>query len=286
MELGKRTKNFFKTRHARALIAGLMLLSLGVQAASLQTFGTLFQQLTNDLAFLQQNFDGSPGLKLQIALLTRAHGLVLDEDLPDEQALARLVPLLSHDTNYTIVLDDSAFNTRAAILARYDALGERVAALPPWSRATAARTRFANLANEHAALTNAATAAAVASLLPPFVAQLAAVSKYEVRARLMPRPRTRLNSLFAVVDGRRFTSTRGGRNSPNLFEVTATADLPRRDHARRGWRGRDSPESARADRADSLRSRHRPGRDFPQPGCVRDKCRNYDRDKRNRFCAD
>jgi hypothetical protein len=227
MELGKRTKNFFKTRHARALIAGLMLLSLGVQAASLQTFGTLFQQLTNDLAFLQQNFDGSPGLKLQIALLTRAHGLVLDEDLPDEQALARLVPLLSHDTNYTIVLDDSAFNTRAAILARYDALGERVAALPPWSRATATRTRFANLANEHAALTNAATAAAVASLLPPFVAQLAAVSKYEVRARLMPRPRTRLNSLFAVVDGRRFTSTRGGRNSPNEFEVTASTDFYR-----------------------------------------------------------
>lgn len=232
MELGKRAKIFFKTRHACALIAVLMLFSPGVHAASLQTFGTLFQQLTNDLAILQQNFDGSPALKQQLAVLTRARGLVLDEDLPDEQALARLVPLLSPDTNYTAVLDASAFYARDATLARYVALGERVAALPPWSRATTARTRFANFANNHAALTNAPDAVAIADLLPSFVTQLANVSKYEVRARLMPRPRTRSNSLRALVNGRRFISTSSGRNSPNFFEVAAPTDFYRAVSAR------------------------------------------------------
>ncbi len=232
MEFGRRTTIFSKLSHVRAWIAGWMFFSVAVHAASLQNFGPLFQQLTNDLAFLQQNFDGSTELKQQMAVLTRARGLVLSEDLPDEQALARLVPLLVHDTNYTVALDDSAFNTRAAILARHAALGERVAALPPWSRTTTARTRFAGLANEHAALTNAADAAAISNLLPPFVVQLASVSKYEVRARLMPRPRTRLNSLFGIVNGRRFTSTGGGRNSPNLFEVTAPTEFYRAVTAR------------------------------------------------------
>ena len=232
MQFGKRAKFFSNSRHARAWIAGLMLFSATVHAASLHTFGTLFQQLTNDLAFLQQNFDGSPALKQQFAVLTRARGLVLDEDLPDDQALDRLVPLLSPDTNYTAALDTSAFHARDAALARYVALGERVAALPPWSRATTARTRFANLANDRAALTNAPGAVAIADLLPAFVSQLAGVSKYEVRARLMPRPRTRSNSLRAEVNGRRFISTSSGRNSPNFFEVIAPTDFYRALSAR------------------------------------------------------
>ena len=160
-------------------------------------------------------------------MLTRARGLVLNAELPDEQALARLVPLLSHDTNYTATLTDAAWAARAPILANYESLGQRVADLPPWSRATLARTRFASLANEHAALTNATNAVVIASLLPPFVAQLNITAKYEVRARLMPRPRTGLNSLRGIVNGRRFISTGVGRNSANLFEVTAPSDFYR-----------------------------------------------------------
>ena len=113
------------------------------------------------------------------------------------------------------------------MLARHDALGQRVVDLPPWSRATLARNRFASLANEHAALTSTTNAATIARLLPPFVAQLNSASKYEVRARLLPRPRTGLNSLRAIVNGRRFVSTGSGRNSPNHFEVTAPSDFYR-----------------------------------------------------------
>lgn len=228
MQPSKRTIKFSLARHALALLAGLLLLLAdAARAASLQTFGPLYRQLTNDLAFFQQNFDGSPDVKQQFAVLTRARSLVLNEELPDEQALARIVPLLVHDTNYTAALDAAAFETRAAVLARHDALGQRVADLPPWSRATLARNRFASLANEHAALTSTTNAATIARLLPPFVAQLNSASKYEVRARLLPRPRTGLNSLRAIVNGRRFVSTGSGRNSPNHFEVTAPSDFYR-----------------------------------------------------------
>ena len=221
MQSSKRAKNFSNSLHPRAWIVVWMLLVAVAPAASLQTFGPLYQQLTNDLAFLQQNFDGSPDVKQKLAVLTRARGLTLNAELPDEQALARVVPLLSHDTNYTATLTAAAFETRAPILANYESLGQRVADLPPWSRATTARTRFANLADEHAALTNATNAAVIANLLPNFVTQLNSAAKFEVRARLMPRPRTGLNSLRGIVDGHRFISTGSGRNSPNLFEVTA-----------------------------------------------------------------
>ncbi len=227
MQLFQRAKNFSLARPARAWIAALMLLALAAPAASLQTFGPLYHQLTNDLAFLQQNFDGAPDVKQKLAVLTRARGLVLSEELPDEQTLARVVPLLVHDTNYTATLDAAAFAARAAALTRHESLGQRVADLPPWSRATTARFRFASLADEHAALTNATNAAVIAHWLPNFVGQLNSTAKFEVRARLMPRPRTGLNSLRGTVNGRRFISTGAGRNSPNLFTVTAPSDFYR-----------------------------------------------------------
>ena len=227
MQSSKRAKNFSITRHARAWIAVLMLLAVAAPAASLLTFGPLYGQLTNDLAFLQQNFDGSPDAKQKLAVLTHARGLVLNAELPDEQALARLAPLLSHDTNYTATLTAAAFETRAPVLANYESLGQRVADLPPWSRATLAGTRFTNLADAHSALTNTTNAVVIASLLPPFVAQLNITAKYEVRARLMPRPRTGLNSLRGIVNGHRLISTGAGRNSANLFEVKEPSDFYR-----------------------------------------------------------
>ena len=227
MQSFQRAKTFSIARHVRAWIAALMLLAVAAPAASLQTFGLLYHQLTNELAFLQQNFDGSKDVKQKLAVLTRARGLVLNEELPDEQTLARVVPLLVHDNNYTATLDAAAFAARAAALARHESLGQRVADLPPWSRATTARLRFAYLADEHAALTNATNAAVIAHRLPNFVVQLNSAAKFEVRARLMPRPRTGLNSLRGIVNGRRFISTGDGRNSPNLFTVTAPSDFYR-----------------------------------------------------------
>jgi hypothetical protein len=226
MQFGKRPTVPSLTS-VRALVTGFLLLTLGTQAASLQTFSTLFQQLTNDITIIQQNFDGSTDLKQKLAVLTRARGLVLKEELRDDQVLARLIPLLNHDTNYSTALDTSAVNARATVLARHDLIGTRVADLPPSSRANAARILFTGLADEHAALIGAEHAAAISNLLAPFGSKLESVAALVAQAQIMPRPRTGLNSLRASVNGRRFKSTGNGRNSPNLFEVTAPSDFYR-----------------------------------------------------------
>jgi hypothetical protein len=227
MQSSKRATNSRIVRPFRAWLASLLLLTGPVQAASLQTFGPLFDQISADLIITESVFDGSPALKQRLATLVRARAITLDDDLTDPQALDQLVPLLGSDTNYTATLDAAALAARAEVLARHETLGARVAALPPWSRATTARSRYAELANEHAALTNATNAVLISERLTPFVAQLAAVTKYEVRARVMPRPRTRANSLRAIVNDRRFSAAGTGRRSANLFEVTAPSDLYR-----------------------------------------------------------
>ena len=217
----------FGPRHGWVFVLSLFFCTASLHAASLQTFIVVFGQLTNEIAIIQQNFDNSAEQKQRLAVLTRARSTVLDEDLRDEQALARLVSLLGNDGNYTATLTESAANARGTVLARYDLIGTRVADLPPSQRADVVRSRFNSLADERNALANAQQPESISNLLSPFGARVESVARLLPRAEIMPRPRTRLDSVRATVDGRRFLSTASDRNSPNIFEVTAPSPFYR-----------------------------------------------------------
>lgn len=208
-----------------ALFALLFWSAAMVRAASLPVFEPLFLQVTNDIAFILENFDGSVPQKRTLALLTRARTAMLNDQLLDEQALASVVDLLDGNTNYTAALDQSAINARETVLGRYDALALHVADLPPSIRANRVREHFQNLANDHAALAGAQHAAGISSLLAPFGRRMKTTARLVTRAQIMPRPRVSQNGVRAVVDGHRFNSSGNGPHSPNLFEVTAPGGL-------------------------------------------------------------
>lgn len=209
-----------------ALVA-LLLACVTGRAASLQTFADIFHQLTNEIALIQQTFDGSSTQKLRLATISQGRRAILDEELRDEETLARLVSLLKNADDYAGTLGTAATNARSTVLARYDSLALQVADLPPSRRANLAENRFDNLADEHRALANAATASGISQLLSPFGARLQSVANLLPRARVMPRPRVGSNAVRASVNGRRFISASNGRNSPNLFDVTAPDDTYR-----------------------------------------------------------
>ena len=198
-----------------------------VRATSLQTFAVVFGQATNEIALIEQQFNDSPAQKEKLAALARARSVILNLDLRDEEALAALVNLLGSHDDYDTTLDESAANARAAVLARYDLLATRVVDLPPSSRTTTAKNRFADLAGDRAALANAAHAAGISSLLAPFGRRVESISEVVVRAQEMPRPNVGLNAVRATVDGRRFSGGGAGRHSPNEFDVTEPGPLYR-----------------------------------------------------------
>jgi hypothetical protein len=209
-----------------AMLAMLFLVA-GARAASLQTFIVVFGQLTNEIAEIQADFENSPQEKERLGLLTRARSVILNEEFRDEQALVRLIPLLGNEDDYEDTLDEAASNARATVLARYHLIGTRVSDLPPSRRATLARDRFNNLADERTALANAQHAEGISNLLAPFGSRVESVARLAARARIMPRPSLGLDAVRATVDGRRFSSTANGRNSPNIFEVTAPTSFYR-----------------------------------------------------------
>lgn len=221
MLLRVRTALSFKPGCSWLCLFVVFALGLSAQAASLQTFIVVFGQLTNEISAIQQNFDNSTVQKQRLALLNRARSTILDESLRDEQALSQLVTLLGDDESYTATLDESAFNARGTVLARYNLIGTRVADLPPSRRANLARERFQNLAEDRNTLENAQHAEGIANQLAPFGARVESVAKSIPRAQVMPKPGVRLNSVRATVNGRRFNSTASDRNSPNIFDVTA-----------------------------------------------------------------
>jgi hypothetical protein len=227
MRLRERAVFLFRPCRVPALVIALLGATLNTHAASLPTFIVVFGELTNEIASIEKNFDNSSAQKQQLAVLTRATSLILDEELRDEQVLSRLLPLIGSDSDYTITLNESAANARAAVLGRYDLIGLRVVALPPSHRAAIARNHFENLADDRAALGNAQSAAGISSLLAPFGTRLETVNRLVMRAKIMPRPRVGLNAVRAVVDGHRFVSSGGDRHSPNIFEVTAPTSLYR-----------------------------------------------------------
>ena len=196
-----------------------------VRAASLQTFAPVFNQTTNEIAFLEDHFDNSPAQKEKLARLKDARATVINPELRDDQALAALVKSLGAQMDYTTALDESAIRARASVLNDYDALALRVGDLPPAPRATRAKNQFNSLANDQAALLNAQHASGISSLLAPFGRRLDTTSRLVARAASLPVPAIRLNAVKARVDGHGFASSGDGAHSPNLFEVTAPGGL-------------------------------------------------------------
>lgn len=190
-------------------------------AASLPVFAVVFSQATNEIAFIESNFDNSTTQKQQLATLLRARSVILNADLRDDQALAALVNLLGENPDYAAALDEAANAARTSVMGTYDLLGVRVADLPPSAGATLARNRYQALGPDAAALANAEHAGGISGLLAPFGRQLDAVRRLADRAATMRVPRIRLNSVRAQVNSRRFKSAGDGRHSPNSFEVTA-----------------------------------------------------------------
>jgi hypothetical protein len=194
--------------------------SLCSHAVSLQVFATVFGELTNDIATIESNFDNSPVQKEKLAVLVRARSAILNPEMGDAEALATLVRLLGENGDYVAVLDESAVNARASVLSDYTALGIRVAELPPSIRTTRARNRFNSLSADAAALGNAQHAAGISQQLAPFGRQLVMATAVAERARVLPRPNVRRNSVRAVVNGRVFAGGGNGRRSPNEFSIT------------------------------------------------------------------
>lgn len=225
MQHGGCAANLLKLGRVTASALAFLFLVTSGGAASLSTFAPLFFRVADDLVLLQENFDNTPAQKHTLAVLSRARSAMLDDQLRDEETLALVVNWLGGDTNYTAPLDQAAFNARAAVQLRYDALGSRVANLPPSPRASRAKDFFHSLADDEAALVNAPHAAGIASLLAPLGRRLETGARLVVRAQFLPRPRVGLNAVRAVVNGQRFASTGDGPHSPNIFEVTAPGGL-------------------------------------------------------------
>jgi hypothetical protein len=221
MRLRSGAANFlFGLGRSAVLLLSLFVLVFGLRAASLQTFIVVFGQATNEITSIENNFDNSAAQKEKLGTLWRARSVILNDTLRDEQVLAALVKLLGSDDAYQTTLDEGAVNARAAVLRRYDLFATRVADLPPSRRATLAKNRFDNLANEHAALANAQHAANISSLLAPFGQRIETIASIVVRAQVMPRPHVGANAVRADVNGHSFTGTGDGRHSPNEFKVT------------------------------------------------------------------
>jgi hypothetical protein len=193
----------------------------------LETFAGVFEQITNEIATIEGNFDNSTAQKQKLAKLVGARSAILDPALRDEQALVSLVDLLGGSSDYDASLDESANNARAAVVANYNLLSVRVADLPPSTRATRARNRFATLAPDAAALANAQHAAGISALLAPFGRQLENISHTVERAATMPVPAIRQNSVRAQVNGQQFVSAATSAHSPNEFHVSAPSPLYR-----------------------------------------------------------
>lgn len=196
-----------------------------VHAVSFQTFAPVFTQITNGIAVIEAGFDDSPATKSQLAALVAAERVLLDSDPADQEALADLVDLIGSNADYTTTLDESADNVRATLLGQYDQLATRLADAPPSVRKTTAQRRFADLTTKASALANAAQAAAISNLIPPYLKELASVGKVVTRAETMPVPGIGQNSVRATVGGRAFVSSGTGARSPNSFEVTAPGPL-------------------------------------------------------------
>src|SRR5436190_8253684 len=111
-------------------------------AASLSVFAVVFGQATNEIAFIQSNFDNSTAQKQQLATLLRARSVILNADLRDDQALAALVNLLGENPDYAAALDEAANAARTSVIGTFDLLGVRVEDLPPSAGATLARNRY------------------------------------------------------------------------------------------------------------------------------------------------
>ena len=209
-----------------ALLASVaFLLAPPAGAASLLTFAPVFNQATNEIAFIETHFTNSPAQKERLARLKDARATVLDPELRDDQALAALVKTLGAQIDYTANLDECALRARSSVLNDYDALALRVDDLPPSTRANNARNHFHTLSTDLAALLNAQHAAGISSLLAPFGKRINTTSQMVARATKMPVPSIRLNALKARVDGRPFASSGDGVHSPNLFEITSPGGL-------------------------------------------------------------
>ena len=208
------------------LFTSLMLLA-ETHAASLQVFATVYGQVTNDIAVIDANFDGSSAQKQKLARLVASRDVILDPALTDEQALAKLVDVLGPENDYAPLLDDAASNARSAVLARYTALGERIDLLPPSPRATRVRARYNDLSSSVASLNNAQHAEGIASQLAPLGRQVDDVAALMVKALTMPKPRVAANGVRATVNGNSFTSSGNGAHTPNVFTVTSPTPLYR-----------------------------------------------------------
>jgi hypothetical protein len=227
MLFGKRTA-FLKNFACWVFVCtALALTILCTHAASLPVFATVFGQVTNEIAFIESNFDNSTEHKQQLATLVRARSVILNPEVRDDQALAALVNLLGDNPDYDAALDEAANGARASVMGTYDLLGVRVGDLPPSPGATLARNRYQALGPDATALANAEHAAGISALLAPFGRQLDTVRRLAERAASMRVPRIRQNSVRAQVDNRPFKSGGDGRHSPNSFDVTAPDPLYR-----------------------------------------------------------
>jgi hypothetical protein len=209
-------------RNSLLLVLALALwrLATPAHAASLQVFAVVYGQVTNDIAFIEQNFEGSSEQKLKLARLVAARNFILTPEFSDELALVKVIDVLAPEEHYDPLLDEVANNARAALLGRYDATGERLDLLPPSPRTTRARTRFQELTGDLAALNNAQRAAGIAAQLAPFGRALDATDELITRAAVLPRPQVHINGVRANINGKRFSGSGVGGSSPNIFSVT------------------------------------------------------------------
>jgi len=219
-------------RCSRSILLVAVLISFSAtawsaHAASLQVFAVVYGEVTNDIAIIESNFDGSSAAKQKLATLVRARTIILDPALSDEQALAQLVSDLAPLSDYNALLDESANIARSALLVRYAALGERVALLPPSTRSTRERSSYNALAAAVNDLNNAQHAGGIAAQLAPLGRRLITTAGLIDRARVLPRPVVGLNAVRATVNGKAFTSSSNGRHSANTFAVSAPGPLYR-----------------------------------------------------------
>ncbi len=217
-------------RRARglALLASAWVFSQVVMpAASLVMFAPIFSQVTNDLATVQNSFDGSNAQKQRLALLAEARSAALEPGLRDDQALARFVFVLSGLAEYAENLDQSATNARTEVLASYEALALRVADLPPGLRSSVARGRFQALAADRTALSSAVHATNISTRLTSFGPRMARTGRLVTRAAAMRPSSIPMNAVRATLNGKPFVSTGDGLHSPNIFSVNASTSAYR-----------------------------------------------------------
>jgi hypothetical protein len=199
--------------------------ALSLHAASLQVFAVVYGQVTNDISYIQADFENSPEEKQKLARLVATRSAILNPTLSDAQALAKVVDLLAPETNYAPLVDEVAGNARAALISRYFEAGERIDLLAPSKRTTQARNRYAALAADFASLNNPQHAGGIVTQLTPFSRALDSLEPLIARAAVLPRPNIHGNAVRAIVNGKLFSSSGTGGSSPNLFVVTAPTPL-------------------------------------------------------------